>query len=312
MPLPDFEAWAIFAKVVHTGSFSQAALDLGLSKATVSKAIARLEARLGAHLIQRTSRRLALTDIGRQSLVRAERMLGEAEAADLEASAQAATPRGKVRITAPVQFGIEHVAPLLPELFELYPEVTLDLHLSDQVVDLVGGGFDVAVRIATLADSTLRARRLCAIRHALVGAPSYFARHGTPVHPRDLAAHACLTYAYQADPNRWRFVSSQGEEIGVTPQGPLRANSGEAFLPLLRAGRGLAVLPEFMVWKDVEAGLLAPVMCGWLLAPLSLNLVMPPGGPRPARVSVVIELLARHLAGAPWARMVPPHAPVSP
>jgi DNA-binding transcriptional LysR family regulator len=217
MRLPDFEAWAIFAKVIHAGSFSQAAVELGLSKATVSKAIARLETRLGAHLIQRTSRRLALTDIGRQSLIRAERMIAEAEAADLEASSQAASPRGRVRITAPVQFGNEHIAPLLPELFAAHPDVTLDLHLSDQVVDLVGEGFDLAVRIASLADSSLRARRLCAIHTVLVGAPAYFARHGRPEHPRDLLKHRCFTYAYQSDPNRWHFVSRSGEDAAVAP-----------------------------------------------------------------------------------------------
>ena len=306
MRLPDFEAWAIFAKVIQTGSFSQAAVELGLSKATVSKAVARLETRLGAHLIQRTSRRLALTDIGRQSLIRAERMLAEAEAADLEATSQAALPRGKVRMTAPVQFGVEHVAPLLPELFAQYPDVTLDLHLSDQVVDLVGEGFDLAVRIAALADSSLRARRLCAIRTVLVGSPAYFQANGKPDHPRDLLQHRCFTYAYQSDPNRWAFVSQAGEEVAVAPQGPLRANSGEAFLPLLRAGCGVAILPEFLVWKDVEAGLLEPALCGWSLGPLSLNLVMPPGGQRPARVNVVIDLLTRHLSAAPWARMLPP------
>ncbi len=306
MGLPDFEAWAIFAKVIQTGSFSRAALDLGLSKATVSKAIARLETRLGAHLIQRTSRRLALTDIGRQSLARAERMLVEAEAADLEATSQAAVPRGRVRLTMPVQFGVEHVAPLLPEFFAAYPDVTLDLHLSDQVVDLVGEGFDLAVRIAALADSSLRARRLCAIRTVLVGAPAYFGAHGRPEHPRDLLKLRCFTYAYQPDPNRWHFVSTSGEDVAVAPQGPLRANSGEAFLPLLRAGCGVAILPEFLVWKDIEAGHLEPAMCGWSLGPLSLNLVMPPGGPRPARVSVVIEFLARRLSAAPWARLLPP------
>ena len=307
MRLPDVEGWAIFARVVRTGSFSGAAAELGLSKATVSKSIARLEAQLGAHLILRTSRRLALTDIGRQSLVRAERMLAEAEAAESEATAQAATPRGRVKLTAPMQFGIEHVAPLLPELFAAYPDVTLDLHLTDEVLDLVGEGFDIAVRIAALADSSLRARRICAVHALLVGAPAYFAAHGRPAHPQDLLKHACLTYAYRSDPNRWRFVARDGAEVTVTPRGPLTANSGEAFLPLLRAGAGLAILPEFMIWKDVEAGLLEPVMCQWQILPLvALSLVMPPGGPRPARVSVVVDLLAKHLAAAPWARLLPP------
>ena len=307
MRLPDFEAWAIFAKVVQTGSFSQAGTELGLSKATVSKAVARLEARLGAQLLQRTSRRVVLSDIGRLSLVRAERMLAEAEAADQEATSQSAQPRGRVRMTAPVQFGLEHIAPLLPELFRLYPELKLDLHLSDQLVDLVGEGFDIAVRIGKLADSSLRARRLCGMRTLLVAAPRYFETFGRPVHPQDLAQHRCLTYAYQSDPNRWRFTSPTGEDVSVVPQGPLRANSGEAFLPMLREGCGITVLPEFLIWKDIETGLIEPALCDWSIAPASLNLVMQPGGPRPTRVQVVVDLLARHLSSAPWARRLPSH-----
>ena len=301
MSLPDFEAWAIFVKVVQTGSFSRAAIELGLSKGTVSKAVSRLEARLGSHLLHRTSRRLAPTEIGRQSMVRAQRMLVEAEAADLEASEQAAMPRGKVRMTAPVFFGIEYVAPLLPELLQSYPDVSIDLHLSDAVVDLVGEGFDLAVRIAALADSSLRAKRLCAVRALVVGAPSYFDRHGIPAHPRDLAAHRCLTYALGNDPGRWRFDNAAGEEFIVTPHGPLRSNSGEAFLPLLHAGCGVAVLPEFMVWRDLAAGRLRAVLMDWSVGSLGLHLVMPPGGPRAARVQVVIDALTRHLAGAAWA-----------
>jgi DNA-binding transcriptional LysR family regulator len=305
MSLPDFEAWAIFVKVVQTGSFSRAAIELGLSKATISKAVSRLEARLGSDLLQRTSRRLAPTDIGLQSMARAQRMLVEAEAADLEASEQAATPRGKVRITAPVFFGIAYVAPLLPDLFRAYPDVAIDLHLSDAVVDLVGEGFDLAVRIAALADSSLRARRLCAVRAVVVGSPDYFARHGTPTHPNDLAAHACLIYALGNDPGRWRFENADGEEAVVTPRGPLRSNSGEAFLPLLRAGCGVTVLPEFMVWQDFAAGRLMPVLADWWLGPLGVNLVMPPGGLRPARVQVVIDALARNLTGAAWTANIP-------
>ncbi len=305
MSLPDFEAWAIFVKVVRTGSFSRAASELGLSKATISKAITRLETRLGSHLLQRTSRRLALTDVGRHALTRADRMLSEAEAADLEASEQAAAPRGKVRMTAPIYFGIEYVAPLLPEIFDAYPDVSIDLHLTDSIVDLVGEGYDLAVRIAALADSSLRAKRLRAARALVVGSPDYFRRHGTPMHPSDLADHACLTYALGSDPGRWHFQNEAGEEVVVMPRGPLRSNSGEAFLPLLRAGSGVTVLPEFMVWRDCAAGHLHPVLCDWTIGPLGVNLVMPPGGLRPARVQVVIDALTRHLSGAGWAASLP-------
>lgn len=306
MRLPDLEAWAIFVKVVQLGSFSDAASELGISKATVSKALQRLEERLGARLIQRTSRRLAVTDIGRQCLMRAERMLAEAEGAESDATNQASAPRGRVRLTAPVHFGVEHVAPLLPELFSRYPDISLDLHLTDATVDLIGEGYDIAVRIANLADSSLRVRRLCAIRRVLVGAPDYFAAHGTPEHPRDLADHACFTYMHDGEPARWRFAMPDGTEFSMAPSGPLRGNSAEAFLPLLRAGQGIAILPEFMVWRDVDAGLLVPALCATLAPPLMLNLVTPPGGPRPARVTAVLDLLARRLSGAPWARQLPP------
>ncbi len=305
MGLPDFDAWAIFVKVVQTGSFSRAAVDLGLSKATVSKAVARLEARLGSHLLQRTSRRLAPTEIGRQSMARAQRMLAEAEAADLEASDQARVPRGRVRMTAPVFFGIEYVAPLLPDLFRAYPDLTVDLHLSDQRVDLVAEGFDLAVRIAALADSTLRTRRLCAVRSLLVGSPAYFARHGTPTHPDDLAGHRCVAYVLGRDAGRWRFANGAGEEVIVAPQGPLRSNSGEASLPLLRAGGGVTILPEFMVWRDLAAGRLQAVMTDWCWPQTGVNLVTPPGPMRPARVEVVVDALTRHLSGAAWAAHVP-------
>jgi DNA-binding transcriptional LysR family regulator len=299
--LPDLEAWAVFAKVAETASFARAAIDLGISKATVSKAIARLEARIGASLLNRTSRRLSLTATGQRAAGAAARILAEAEALEAEATSGAVTPGGLVRISAPMSFGVAHVAPLLPDLLRAYPAISIDLHLSDALVDLIGGGFDLALRIAALADSSLRARRICRVRRLLVGAPSYFARHGRPRHPRDLAAHACLGYGHRPAPERWQFVHPSGETASVAPAGPLRANNGDAMQPMLRAGLALAIQPEFLVAADLAAGKLEIAMTDWTLTPTALNIVMPPGDHRPARITATIDFLARRLSAAAWA-----------
>jgi DNA-binding transcriptional LysR family regulator len=293
--LPDFEGLAVFAKVAELRSFALAAEELELSKATVSKAVARLEKKLGARLLNRTSRRLALTDAGHRMLDRAGRILAEGEAAESEAHAQSATPRGLVRLAVPMSFGLREVAPLIPQFLAIYPEVSVDLHLSDAVVDLIGAGFDAALRIAALPDSSLRARRLRDMRRYLVGAPSYLKRHGRPAHPRDLMRHACLCYAYLPTPDVWRYVNTAGEEIQVRPSGPLRANNADALAPALFAGLGLAVQPDFVVGDAVARGRLEVVMSEWSAPPIALHLVMPPGGPRPARVEAIAEFLAQRL-----------------
>jgi DNA-binding transcriptional LysR family regulator len=302
MPLPDFEAWAIFAKVAENRSFARAALQLGLSKPTVSKAVSRLEARIGASLFNRSSRRLSLTDAGRTAAMSAARILAEGEAAEADAIAQSVMPRGGVRLAAPMSFGLAHVAPLLPEFLGAYPEVSVDLHLSDELVDVIGGGFDIVLRIAALVDSTLRTRRICDMHRLLVAAPAYLERHGHPAHPRELSRHRCLGYAYLPRPGRWRFTDASGTEEEVTVEGPLRANNGEALQPCLLAGLGLAVQPEFLVFEHVAAGRLVTLLPEWSPPSIALNIVTPPGGPRPARVQLLIEHLARRLSAQPWAR----------
>lgn len=294
--LPDLEAMAVFAKVAELRSFAGAAEELNLSKATVSKLVGRLEQRLGARLFNRTSRRLALTDLGRSLAGRAGRLLAEAEAVEAEALAQSAVPRGTVRLAAPMSFGLRRIGPILPEFLERYPEVSVDLHLADAVVDLIGEGFDMALRIGLLPDSSLRARRLCPVRRMVVGAPAYFERRGRPTHPAQLAEHACLGYAYLSTPDVWRFANAAGETFSLRPAGPLRANNADALTAALLAGLGVAVQPDFIVEEALKDGSLEAVMPTWTMSDSFLHLITPPGGPRPARIEALSEFLVRRLS----------------
>ena len=294
--LPDLEGMAIFAKIAETRGITTAAAELGLSAPTVSKALARLEQRLGSRLLNRTSRRFALTDAGVALAERASRLLADAEAAQDAMLAQSATPRGLVRLAVPMSFGVSQVAPILPAFLLRYPDVSVDLHLSDAVVDLIGDGFDVALRVGAMPDSSLRARRLASFPGIVVAAPGYLARRGRPVHPSDLATHDCFTYAYLRTRDVWHFTNANGEDATVRLRGRMRVNNGEALLPAAIAGLGIAALPEFIARHPVAEGLLEPVLTDWSGTRSSLFLVTPPNGPRPARVRALMDFFIEHLS----------------
>lgn len=285
----------MFASVVEHRSFSAAADALSVSKATVSKAISRLETRLGTTLFHRTSRRLTLTDSGRSLAEYAQRILSEGEAAEEAAVESASAPAGVVRVAAPLTFGIRHLAPVLADFMVLHPAIHIDLRLSDAFVDIVADGIDIAIRIAELPDSSLRARRLGPVTGHVVGSPLYFARAGRPRHPADLANHACFIYTNTATPDVWRFRRAGGEEAAIRVAGPIRTDSGDAMLPAARAGLGLARLPEFLVAEDLAAGTLEAVLDDWSSGAIGLHLMTPPGTLRPARVEALIAFLEDRL-----------------
>src|ERR1700736_4046253 len=252
--LPDLEGLAIFAKVAQMKSFASAATELSLSQATVSKAISRVEARLGARLFHRTSRRLTLTNAGSQLLSRAAHILAEGEAAEDEARTQAAAPRGLVRLAAPMSFGVLYVAPMLPEFLASYPDVSIDLQLNDDTVDMLDADFDAAIRISALPDPSLVAQTLFRMSRYLVGAPAYLKKHGRPNHPMHLAEHLCIDYAHSKKPGTWTFTDKNGSEAPVRPAGPLRVNNGDAMMPALVARTALGILPEFFLRDAIADG----------------------------------------------------------
>jgi DNA-binding transcriptional LysR family regulator len=299
--LPDFEAWAIFAKVAERGSFSQAAEELGIGKTTVSKAITRLEERLRTTLLHRTTRRLSLTESGRASLERALRILADGEAVEAEILDDAAIPRGPVRLACMGAFGVRTLAPLLPEFMTAYPDVEIDLHIADDPVDIIGGGFDLAIRLGPEPDSSMRISRLVSIPILLVASPAYLETYGHPTHPSDLARMPTLEYSHILMGPDWTIEHPEEGRCDVRVIPRIRFNNAAAAVPVVIAGLAIARMPEIYIREELEAGRLVAVLPGWRPVPLPVNVITPPGKARPARVRVFIDFLRAHLAKASWA-----------
>ena len=298
----SLDLFVVFARVAESGSFSKAARDLGLSKATVSNRVAELEAGLGVALVARTTRRAALTEAGEATLVRAQRIIEEAEAARDEAVEARSTPKGRLRVSAPITFGLRYLAALLPEFLAAYPDIDLDLALTDKKVDLIGDGYDAAVRIGELEDSSLMARKLAPVRGHIVAAPAYWAARGKPQRPEDLARHVCFTYANVANATLWRFETAAGERASVRVGSRFGYDNADVIEPAVCAGLGLALLPDFIAWRDIAAGRLEVALEAWTGGERWLHLLTPPGRGAPKKLRAFSDFMHDHFGGgrAPW------------
>lgn len=292
----------VFTKVAAIGSLSGAARAMGLSQTMVTKHLSALEARLGVKLFHRTTRRLSITEAGRLYLESSERILADMEAADAAITAERIEPRGLLRLNVPVVFGTRQVAPLLPQFSARYPNVVIELGLNDRRVDLAEEGWDLAIRIGRLEDSSLIARRLAPCRMVTCAAPSYLAAHGTPRSLSDLADHNCLGYTLQqASAGQWLF--GENGEIRVAVSGNLRANNGDALRAAAVAGQGVSRQPTFIVDDDLRSGRLVWLPLDQPEPELSVYAVHLPDRQPPAKVRAFIDFLAaRFVPEPPWDR----------
>jgi DNA-binding transcriptional LysR family regulator len=293
----------VFVRVAMLGSFSAAARALDLSQTMVTKHVAALEDRLGVKLLHRSTRKLVLTEGGRNYLTACERILAEIEEAEASASLDRIEPRGTLRLNVPLTFGFRQVVPALTEFSRLYPAVSFDLGLADRYVDLMEEGWDLAIRIGQLKDSSLVARRLAACRTIVCAAPAYLKQHGIPQTPDDLARHNCLAYTLPSaiGANRWSF-GTEGD-IVVPIQGNLRANNGDALLAAAVAGQGLIYQPTFIVGDSLREGSLVPVLSNYPTYEPAIHAVLPSGRQAPAKVRAFVAFLAERFGPEPgWDR----------
>lgn len=295
----------VFMHVAERQSFTAAADELTMSRQTVSDQIRDLEEHLGVRLLNRTTRRVALTESGAAFLEKARLGLGAIEEAEAEAASLAATPRGVLRVNAPMSFGFRHVAPAVGAFMLANPEIRIELTLNDRVVNLIEENVDVAIRIGQLGDSSLIARKLAPCRSVLCASPDYLKQHGRPKHPRDLAGHRCLAYAYAADNQDWTFErkakgARKAERVTVRVQHSLLCNNGDALIEAAAAGAGVTVQPSFIAGDALNEGRVVALLPGWRVRAYHVHALYPPSQYVPAKTRAFIDHLVRHFAGNPF------------
>lgn len=297
--MDQFRQIEAFVAVVQSGSFVKAGERVGSSKAMVSRLVLELEARLGVRLLNRTTRRQSLTDAGLAYFERCQKILDELADANSAASANTVQPVGRLRINAPVTFGNLHLAPLWGRYLQQYPQVSLDVTLSDRVVDLVEEGYDLAIRIARLPDSSLVAQRLASTRLVLCASPDYLKRHATIRQLEDLASHAVIAYSYWSGGDTWSFEGARGR-VDVLTQPRLRTNSGDTCLAAALAGHGLILQPTFIVGPALKDGRLREVLPRFIAPALDIQAVYPSRQHLSVKVRRMVEFLAGAFEKPAW------------
>ena len=297
---------AILVKVVELSSFTAAAEALEMSQPVVSKAVTRLEEKLGARLLNRTTRRLSLTEAGSELYRRTVRALGEIENAELEVARFQTEPRGTLRVSAPMSFSILQLGAKLQGFLERYPGVSIELNLDDRRVDLVEEGFDVAIRIGTLRDSSLVARKIVPCRQVMCASPDYLKKHGTPEQPEDLLEHNCILYSFLTNAREWRLVDEQGETHVVPLKGSLQTNNGLVNRAACLSGAGIVLLPTFYVGEQLRSGELVPVLCKFRPIDLAVYAVYPERRNLTPKVRAFVDFLAETFGPEPeWEKGCP-------
>lgn len=301
-PMDHLTSLRVFTKVVESQSFTEAASQLGLSRAMASKHIQALENRLAVRLLNRTTRKLSLTEAGTAFYTRTAQLLGDLDDAESEVSDLHTSPRGLLKVNAPMSFAVLQLSTMLPDFLAENPDMQVELTLNDRRVDLVDEGYDMAIRIGDLEDSSLIARRIAPARLVACASPTYLQRHGTPHHPGDLAGHRCLIYTLSRRPGHWVFQGPDGR-VSVDVSGPLRSNNGDILRQAAVEHQGVAIQPTFIVGPDIMAGDLVPVLCDWRVPEYGLYAVYPQNRHVSAKLRAFVDFLVKRLGPEPpWDR----------
>lgn len=298
--MDTLSAMKAFARVAETHSFSATARDLRLSKSLISRQISSLENELGVRLFNRTTRSLALTEAGQDYFERVTRILSDIEEAQATVTHLQTTPRGKLRISAPMSFSILHLSSALPDFLEQYPDIEIDITINDRFVDLIEEGFDIGIRIGRLTDSTMKVHKLASLKRIVCASPAYLARYGSPRTPDDLKHHNCLCYSNMTSREEWRFITAEGLASSVEVKGRLQANNGDVLRVAALKGMGIAYLPSFMIGADLQAAALVSLLTESTPQDAGIYAIFPPSRQVSTKVRAFIDFLSTRFGHCPY------------